>query len=275
LLIVYFLNVKITSMVTKVDVSNKNLTEAINEAIAPLGGISAFIGPGDKVFLKPNFNTSDPFPASSDLALLQAVCQIVSLQKPSEIILGDSPTFFGNSKKYFEDTGAKNLESEFENLKVVFLNDEPWISKPIPKGRFLKKASIPAFIENIDKIIYLPCLKTHSWAQYTGALKLTVGLLKPIERLKLHSGHLQEKIAELNNLISPNLIIMDARSCFINKGPTHGEIKKPNLILASKSRVEIDIEGVKIIQSYPGNSLEGIAALELPQIKRAKALNIN
>jgi len=70
-------------VVTKADAANKDLTTAIQEALEPLGGIASFVKRGERVFLKPNFNTSDPFPASSDLAFLQAICQLVSLQKPS------------------------------------------------------------------------------------------------------------------------------------------------------------------------------------------------
>jgi len=34
-----------------------------------------------------------------------------------------------------------------------------------------------------DKIILLSCLKTHKYAQFTGALKTAVAFMKPIEEL--------------------------------------------------------------------------------------------
>ena len=67
---------------------------------------------------------------------------------------------------------------------------------------------------------------------------------------------------------------MDGRKCFITKGPSEGELAEPGLILASESRVSIDIEGIKIIQNYEGNSLAGISPEDIGQIKRAKELNI-
>lgn len=260
-------------MVTKVKTTT-DLLKGIQKALEPLGGMKAFAKAGEKVFLKPNFNTSDPFPASSDLNFLRAVITLVSGQKPREMILGDSPTLFGNSKKFFEEINAKSLEPEFSSLKVVLLNDEKWIKKEIPKGEHLKHASIPKILTEVDKTIYLPCLKTHAFAQYTGAIKLSVGILKPNERVAMHTGHLQEKIAELSSLIKPDLVIMDARKCFINHGPSEGTVREPNLILASTSRIAIDIEGIKIIQSYPGNSLADLIPEELPQIKRARELGI-
>jgi len=262
-------------MVSKVNALNKNLVDAVAEVLKPFGGIRSFVKSGETVFLKPNFNTSDPFPASSDTSFLEAVISIVSSSNPKETILGDQPTAFGNSRAYFEGTGARNLEKQFKNLKVLYFDDEPWVAKEIQNAKYLKKASIPSVLDRVDRVIMLPCLKTHSWAKYTGAIKLSVGFMKPSERFKMHAGfHLQEKIAELASLVKPDLVIMDARKCFINKGPIDGQVKEPNLILASESRVEIDIEGVKIIQSYKGNSLSGIVPAELPQIKRAKELGI-
>jgi len=67
---------------------------------------------------------------------------------------------------------------------------------------------------------------------------------------------------------------MDARKCFINKGPSRGEVRNPNLILISNDRIAIDVEGIKIIQSFKGNSLEKLNPWEIPQIKRAVELNL-
>lgn len=261
-------------MLTKTQTTS-NLSNDIKNALADLGGMASFIKEGDKVFIKPNFNTSDPPPASSDIDFIRTVLKEVSAQKPAQIILGEAPTFFGNSKRYFEEKNPQILEQEFPNLKVIYLPEEKWVKKEIPNSKFLKSASIPKILEEVDKVIYLPCLKTHAWAQFTGALKLSVGLLKPIERVKMHSSHLQEKIAELNLLIHPDLIIMDGRKCFIEGGPSEGILQEPNIILASQNRVELDIEAIKIIQSFPGNSLTNLDSLEIKQIKHAKELGIS
>jgi uncharacterized protein (DUF362 family) len=260
-------------MVIKIQATD-NLSIDIQQVLAPLGGIGAFIMPGDKVFIKPNFNTSDPFPASSDIGFVRAVIAEVYTRQPAQVILGESPTFFGKSRKYFDDKNPRALQPEFPDLKILYLPDEAWIKKDIPHAKFIKSGSVPKIIDEVDKVIYLPCLKTHAWAQFTGALKLTVGLLKPSERIKLHTSHLQEKIAELNQLVKPTLIIMDARKCFIDHGPTKGAVKEPNMFLASPNRAELDIEAIKIIQTFPGNTLAGLDPRELPQIKRAIELGI-
>jgi uncharacterized protein (DUF362 family) len=252
----------------------ETLPQAVLRAVNEIGGFIKIITPGDKVLLKPNFNTADEFPGSSDPEFLKAVIGLVYEAGAGEIILGESSTFMLNPKKVMEKKGIFDLMEIFPKLKIVNFNEGKWIKKEIPEARFLKTASIPELLSQVNKIIYLPCLKTHSMGQFTGSIKLSVGMMKPGERLSLHMGHLQEKFAELSTLVKPDLIIMDGRKCFITGGPGKGEFREPGIILASTGRVAIDIEGIKIIQSFEGNSLSGILPEDLPQIKRAIELGL-
>lgn len=246
-----------------------NLKESILMAMNQIGGFKKFIKPGDVVLLKPNFNTSDPFPASSDPAFLKAVTELVYDCKPKIVMIGDSSTMKLNTRKVMEKLGIFDLEKMERPPRIYVFDERPWIKKEIPEAKYLKKVSVTQFLDRADKLILLPCLKTHFLAQFTGSLKLSVGFMKPLQRINLHLGHTQEKIAELNKIINPDLIIMDARKCFINKGPAEGEVREPDLILASTDRIALDIEGIRIIQSFRGNSLKDIDPWELPQIKRA------
>jgi uncharacterized protein (DUF362 family) len=81
------------------------------------------------------------------------------------------------------------------------------------------------------------------------------------------------KLAELCLVVKPDLIIMNARKVFIRGAPSKGEIRKPNLILASGNKVAIDVENMKILQSYPGNSLKK-EHMDLVQIKHAVDLGL-
>ena len=254
--------------VSKVKVE-KNLKKAISKTVDEVGGFKKIIKKGDVVLLKPNFNTADPFPASTDFDFLKAVVELVYKCCPKSVILGDSSTLSLNTREIMEKLRVFELEEMERAPKVYVFDERSWVQKEIPEGKYLKKIYVSQYLDRADKIILLPCLKTHILAQFSGSLKLSVGFMKPFHRVALHAKDIQEKIAELNKIIHPDLIIMDARKCFINKGPDKGEVAEPNLILASKNRVAIDIEGVKIIQSFKGNSLKNINPLEITQIKKA------
>lgn len=249
----------------------KSILETVNE----IGGFKKFIKPGETVLLKPNLNTADPFPASTDLEFLRTIVELVYDYGAKLVMVGDSSTMSINTRKVMEKLKVFDLEKMERPARVYVFEERPWIKKEIPKGRYLKSVNLSEILFRPDKLILLPCLKTHFVAQFTGALKLSVGFMKPTERIWLHMGNVQEKVAELNTLINPHLIIMDARKCFICHGPAEGPVREPNLILASESRVSIDAEGVRIIQGFEGNSLEGIDPLEFPQIKRASDLNVS
>lgn len=253
---------------------NENLGAAIRQALDGLGGWGAFVGQGERVMLKPNFNTADTYPGSSDPDFLREVAKQILALDPEEIMIGDSSTMMAKTEKVMKEIGVYELEKLDKRIKVVNFDKGKWLKKEIPGGKFLKTVSLPESMERTDKLILLPCLKTHFLAQYTGALKLGVGLMKPRERTPLHLNHLQEKIADLNLAFRSDLVIMDARTCFISGGPMKGPREHPGLILASSGRTAIDLAGVRIIREYENNSLSDLQAEEIPQIKRAIELGI-
>ena len=253
----------------------KDLKKAINEAVDGMGGWQKFIKKGDRVLLKPNFNTADPYPASSDPRFIKAVVELLLDSGAGEIIVADSSTIMAKTKKVMEQLGIYKLEKISAKVKVMPFEEGKWSKKKVPHGNFLKSISVPQLLDEVDKIIFLPCLKTHFIAKFTGSMKLAVGLMKPSERVALHCRNTEEKIAEICTTVSPDLIIMDARKIFITQGPTKGEVREPGLILAATDRLALDLEGIKIIKSFPGNTLAKIKTDDLRQIRRARELGIS
>lgn len=252
-----------------------DLKTIVNQVVLDLGGWSKFIKAGERVLVKPNFNTADPFPASSDLAFVRVVVELILAAGVAEVIVGESSTMYQNTRRNLEQLGIFDLEQIDPRVKVISFDEGKWVKKVVPNGKYLKSISLPEILDQVDKLIFLPCLKTHFIAKFTGALKLGVGLMKPIERVKFHAKNTEAKIAEMNLVFKPDLIIMDGRKCFITGGPMKGVVREPQLILASTDRIAIDEEEVRIIKSYPGNSLEDTESNNLIQIKIAKEMKIN
>lgn len=262
------------TVIKKSCLATDDLKLIIKSAVFDLGGFEQFIKSGERILIKPNVNTADPFPASSDPAFIRAVVELVLESGAGEVVVGDSSTFYQNTRHNFETLGLFELEKIDARIKVISFDEGKWIKKNIIGGKYLKSISVPEILDKVDKIIFLPCLKTHYIAKFTGALKLGVGLMKSSERLSLHARHTEEKIAEMNLAFKPDLIIMDGRKCFIDGGPTKGEMRESNVILASTSRTAIDIEEIKVIQSFSGNSIGNIKPEDLPQLKRSLEIGI-
>jgi uncharacterized protein (DUF362 family) len=150
--------------------------------------------------------------------------------------------------------GVFQLARELGVELVVFEDkSEDWVKIKIG-GDYLEAVTMPRAAYEADKIIYLPCMKTHKLARFSGALKLAVGFMHPGERRALHARHLEQKVAEISLCWQPNLVIMDARKAFVSGGPDKGELVEPGLLLASGDLVAIDVEAMKVLLAYKGKN---------------------
>jgi len=261
------------ALVSKVTAS-KNLKNSIKKAVDLIGGFKRVISKDDKVIVKPNFNSDDPFPGSSDPEFVKATVNLLYDADASKIIIIESSGLpWLPTKRVLEKMGMIKAAEEC-NAELRILDDGPWVDVEI-NGKYWKKVSIAkdAF-EDGAKLVWLPCMKTHRGARFTLSLKLIVGLQKISQRTSLHSMHLEEKIAELNLALCPDLIIMDGRKCFVTGGPDIGLVKEPNVILASGDRIAIDVEALKILKSYQANNRLDMPIWQLLQIRHAVELGV-
>jgi len=268
-------------LVSKV-LSSEDPRQSIIRALELIGGIGKLVEKGDTVLLKPNYNTADLYPGSSDPSFIGAVIDLLRQAGAEKVIIGERTAFLHN-RKVLEKAGVAEVARKAGAEVTVFgkdgwqtlLDRTGWRRVKVEGGQYLHSVSLATQALEAQKIVYVPLIKTHHAAQFTGSIKLSMGLVKPFfDQTKFHAQHLQEKLAELGLIIKPDLIIMDARKVFITGGPAKGELRTPNLILASGNQVAIDVEGVKILQSYPGNSLEGRNVWDLTQIKHAVELGL-
>jgi uncharacterized protein (DUF362 family) len=160
---------------------------------------------------------------------------------------------------------AKNL-----GVELIAFEEQPndWVRIKID-GDYLHSVVMPRSAYESDKLVYLPCLKTHRLARYSGALKLAFGFVHPGERRAFHFQYREEKLAEISQCWQPDLIVMDGRKAFVTGGPQHGQIEEPNIMLASGDLVAIDIEANKVLLSYKAQNKLLNDPWALPQITTA------
>jgi len=248
-----------------------NVKEGVLRSVDLIGGFSKVVEKGDEILLKPNFNTEDAPPGSSDPDFVKAVIELLYEYGASKVILGESSMFSLYTRKILEETGMLQ-KAEEAGAEVVPFDEGKWVKVHIG-GKYLKTVSLPETALKVKKLVYVCCMKTHRWARFTLSLKLAVGFAKPDERMRLHARKLEEKIADLNLATHPNLIIIDGRKCFISGGPACGELRNPDIVMASGDRVALDVEAVKVMKSYEGTSLTE-DAWSYMQIRRAAELGV-
>lgn len=271
------------ALVSRVSTADRDLKEAVKEAIDLIGGVRKALNPKDRVLLKANFNSDDPYPASTDLGFLAAVVELLREEGITNLTLGERSGWpWMPTARVLEEMGVLQVAKELD-LPILDFDAGPWMDVRLgEKAKWWTKVGYHKSLKDFDKFVFLPCMKHHFLARFTMSLKLIVGVTHPVDMVYMHADYdegkkdepMELKMIELCLPLGPDLIIMDGRKSFVTGGPDMGEVVEPNVILASGDRIGLDVEGVKILQSYPRDNLLQMPVWELPVIKRAVELGL-
>jgi uncharacterized protein (DUF362 family) len=215
---------------------------------------------GQKVALKANYNSADPFPASTHPQTLKNLVESLKEADASEIVLAER-SGMGNTRNVLETMGVFKLAEELD-FQVVVLNEEDresWVKIEKEGSHWLRGFYLPRVFLEADRVVQTCCLKTHRFGgNFTLSLKNSVGLVA--KRLpgslydymaELHiSPYQRYMIAEINQHYPIDLVLMDATKAFVDGGPEKGTLIEPGLLLASKDRVALDAVGVALLRYY-------------------------
>ena len=249
--------------------AGENVRQSAELALNILGPLNRAISRGDRVMVKPNFNSADPPPASTDLGFLWAMLEIL-LEVGAKVTAGESSGgIWRPTANVFARLHLREITDKL-GVELIAFEDKPrdWVRITI-NGEYLKSVVMPRSAYEADKLVYLTCLKTHRLARYSGALKLAFGFVHPGERRGFHLSYREEKLAEISLCWQPDLIVVDGRKAFVTGGPQSGRVEEPNVMLASGDLIAIDAEAVKILSSYKAKNLLLKDPWQLPQISTA------
>jgi len=237
------------------------------------------------VVLKANYNSADPFPASTHPHTLEAIVKVLKSVDVDSITLAER-SGMGVTRRVLEEMGVFEL-SERLRFNIMVIDDlakAEW-AKVGPEGtHWLKGFCIAKCFLKANKVVQTCCLKTHRFGgHFTLSLKNSVGVIArkvPGEvydyMSELHTSPFQRQmIAEINKHYTVDLVVMDGIRAFVSGGPESGEVAEPNLLLASTDRVAIDAVGVAILKAYgAAGKVSGGRIFELDQLRRAADLGI-
>lgn len=204
------------------------------------------------VALKPNFNTADPFPASTHNDTLRTL--IVNLQQmgATKIVVADrsGPAV---TQRVLEEKGIFKMANElhFDVINLEESASDDWVHLQIQDSHWAEGFDFARLFYEAECVVETCCLKTHQYGgHFTVSLKCTVGMVSRHNMNELHSSpHQRKLIAEMNTAYSPSLIVLDGIEAFVNGGPMTGKKVTTNVILASNDRIAIDATGVAILRS--------------------------
>lgn len=219
----------------------ETVKNAVRESIDLLGGISAFVNPGDRVLIKVNLliRRKPEKVTTTHPSLAQALAEIV-IDAGGTPIIGDSPGGYhfynkGTLEAVYETCGMKQAAEE-SGAELNYNTDV--VDVPYPEGRIMKSIKTIKPVLEVDKIISIPKIKTHMMTVYSGAVKNLFGIIPGSYKAEYHlrfddTNDFADLLIDICSFVKPVLTVMDAVIGMEGYGPTNGNPKKVGLIISS------------------------------------------
>jgi uncharacterized protein (DUF362 family) len=236
---------------------------------------------GKAVALKANYNSADPFPATTHLETLSVILDVLNNLNAKTVLAERSG--MGKTARVLEKMGVMDLAAK-KDFRIIDLDSyDGWILHKPEESHWRNGYPFADVFLKTDYIIQTCCLKTHRFGgHFTMSLKNSVGMVAKYWNghnymAELHGSKFQRKmIAEINLSYSPFLVIMDAIKGFSHGGPERGTLIEPGLIIASNDRVAVDAVGVALLRIYgTTHEVSKGSIFEQEQISRALELELS
>lgn len=225
--------------------SQDRVLALVREAIDLLGGMNAFVTPGQTVLIKPNQTVyySAEEGCTTDPLVVAALIRLAKEAGARRVQVAESSGGFFSSLECMEITGMAAV-AEREGAELVDLGSDQTPNRvvQIPAGRVIKEAPLPAPLLDADVIISVPKAKNHHIEPISGALKNWVGVVNQQWR-NHHHGDLDmiARFVDIMTVSRPNLCVVDALIAGEGDGPIANLPRWVGCILASTDPVATDV----------------------------------
>ncbi len=233
----------------------ENVQDTVEKAIEFVGGIN--LPPNSVILIKPNL-TSDKKPADSGatthVAVVEGIVRYInSNTKNCKILIAESDSD-GTAARAFDRLGYRNLESSFENVRLLDINKSPSVKLLLEKSIRVRSIEVPEDLLNVHFYINVANFKRHINERFSATWKNSWGLpTNHLARIK-HHPFLSEILYDFNNTFKPDLCVVDALVGLQGPGPIDGFPIKVGKILVGKDSIAVDIAVATLMGENPKRS---------------------
>jgi uncharacterized protein (DUF362 family)/NAD-dependent dihydropyrimidine dehydrogenase PreA subunit len=233
--------------------SESEVEAAVRRGMDLLGGMQAFIQPGEKIVLKPNILVGGapekqigPHPL-----VFQAVAGLAKEVTPN-LTYGDSPGF-GKTAAQARRAG---LAQAAENMGMPLADFEHGRDVQFSGSPFLQRFVLANGVLDADGLVSICKFKAHQLTRVTGAVKnqfgCVPGAMKAEYHIKLPSAlDFAKMLVTLNLYIRPRLFVMDGITAMQGNGPRNGTPINMNVLLFSTDPIALDAVMCRMIALEP------------------------
>lgn len=192
------------------DYDTDKISRIITNGMTELG-----VKPSGKILLKPNTVLAHPtlFPhAFTRSEFLDSAISAVKARAENinEIAVGERSGITIPTRFSFKNAGYLKVIKKHK-INVHYFDEVKHVPVLLKNPNNLRKQIfIPKPITECDFLINLPKFKAHPWSRLTLSLKNFIGIQDDRHRLVDHNSSLEFKIADLQDVIQPKFIAIDA-----------------------------------------------------------------
>jgi uncharacterized protein (DUF362 family)/Pyruvate/2-oxoacid:ferredoxin oxidoreductase delta subunit len=230
-----------------------DISAALKAALAHIGGMKAFVSPGQRVLLKINL-LSRAIPERAVTTHPEFVRGVIREVKAAGgiVTVGDSPggpNAAGAIKRLWADTGIGEVCAQ-EDVPLLLFDDD-CVRVPVEASTLYGAFTLGRAVVQTDVLITLPKLKTHGFMMFTGAVKNLFGCIPGLQKAQFHlkvpdRDDFANMLVDLLIACRPKLAIMDAVVGMEGEGPAGGKPRHVGAILASADSVALDVIAASI-----------------------------
>lgn len=240
------------------------LQSSLETLLEPLGGMVAFVKPGDRVLLKPNLLTGAR-PGKECVTRPEVVYCVARMVQAvgGKPFLGDGPAF-GSAAGVAKANGYMPLIEELDLPIVEFHGKRYETVSETFNHLLLSKEAIDA-----DVVINLPKVKSHVQLTVTLGVKNLFGCVPGKMKAWWHmeagkdSARFGEMLVETARAINPDLTIVDGILGHEGNGPSGGEPRQLGVLGASNHVFALDRALLEVLQVDPAIVPTMAAAMRL------------
>lgn len=241
-----------TVSITKCADYSSGLSQSLETLLRNLGGIGAFVKPGQSVLIKPNL-LSDHAPDEAITTHPEVVRALIRILKEhgAKVCVADSPASVVRIEQVWEKTGFAALCREEQ---VPLINMEKTGAKTFEVDGYSFSIAIP--ILDADVLISVCKVKTHSLTVLTAAVKNMYGAIPGYQKAMLHKTYpspaeFAKLLWAIYRTVPPALNIADAVTGMDGEGPGAGNPIKLGFLAASADAVALDVALCRILGIKP------------------------
>lgn len=245
--------------------NQSEVDKSIGKLIGNLGGISKFIKKKQKILLKPNVvkGAKPEECATTHPAVIESMIQILK-GHDCEVFVGDMP-FADDAVEAMKACGIYDVCKKY-GAEIAIFNKK--IKEKNKNGLVVKEFQLTHHFKEVDAIINLPKLKTHSQLYFTGAVKNLYSIMPGPRRGFYHlkysnMEYFANMLLDLYALLKGKVVlnIIDGIYGMEGNGPCGGTPKFAGILSASSDANALDFVMCRLI---------GLNVSNLPTIYYAK-----